>query len=1113
MINAFRFGVVSPPETPQLELITSKGSLPLAQSFNGPGSIIVAHDDKANSDAGSASVFEWSGTTWNQKGQTIIGNTDAQNGPILNDADRLQSGRLSYDGTRLLTLAPGDLQNYNKGKAQAYEYNQSNNTWETLGPEISGVNNGDNLGKVGFMSADGESIALYTGDTDQSIQRYSLIGGTNWSSTSKEALAGISVPSKTVLMTPDLEYLVYTGKASSTAGGATVYKYNPPSGTSFISPGRYQQRGSLFPDTVDNPRCTSISPDGVRLVISDDVGTNDAGRVRVYEWVETDWVQIGQDIVGLSTQPPPSDGGGSVLGYTTAINGDNLLIGERELNTDIIIDSTFGGAVKYYKYNETTDEFELKWVLDGLIDNLDDYFGTFLEFSPDGSTFMAAGGFNKNRFIYDLNTATTASYFIPIGNIGNTAFTYFGVDYGAVSYHYAISRYAVSNFDISSYNADPLNSTRQISTIGEINSDIPARINWNKAARYVNWLNIQEGIQPAYRFLTEGVNDEITLWDVADSWTAGGENRYRHKDTKYFIPSEDEWYKAAYYDPNKGGSGGYWIYPTGSDTSPVATGSFEEGSTTPGEAVYNDGVINPAPTAAVDVTDAGGLSPYGTMGQGGNVWEWNESNHAFSGSTASNDDPSASRVTRGGRWDTDSTKLHRNTGRSSSLPGTNNFTNMPGFRIARTRVLNNWSQIGSDITGTGVGDGAGISTALNDAGNIVAYASPYNIDGGANSGEIRVFERIGNNWTQVGSDIEGAPSELATNSGGGTHCVALNGAGDILATSWPGNDDVFGGNTDAGQVRVYKNVSNTWTLTGGDINALTSDTRLGAYAGLSLNTAGNIVAVGGWLGGDQPGVSDPGVVRVYEMVAGNWSQIGQPLSGETTGVTNDYNQEADYFGFSVSINSAGNIIVVGGYANDNNDYPNSSAAGHARVFENISGTWTQIGSDIDGESAGLRLGESTSINNTGNIVAVGGSGSGADAATVAGVVRIYENIAGTWTQIGSDIVGVDADDRTGWRIELNGAGDIIAVSDDVHDSATNSNIGRVRIFKNIEGEWVQHAADILGSAENEYAGWGVALNNQGDVTAVGSPGYVTPGDTITYPGRGRVRVYSEEFVS
>lgn len=45
-------------------------------------------------------------------------------------------------------------------------------------------------------------------------------------------------------------------------------------------------------------------------------------------------------------------------------------------------------------------------------------------------------------------------------------------------------------------------------------------------------------------------------------------NQYRNSLAKYVLPSFNEWYKAAYYDPNKP-AGGYWIYPTGSDTAPT----------------------------------------------------------------------------------------------------------------------------------------------------------------------------------------------------------------------------------------------------------------------------------------------------------------------------------------------------------------------------------------------------------------------------------------------------------------------------------------------------------------------------------------------------------------
>ena len=70
-----------------------------------------------------------------------------------------------------------------------------------------------------------------------------------------------------------------------------------------------------------------------------------------------------------------------------------------------------------------------------------------------------------------------------------------------------------------------------------------------------------------------------------------------------------------------------------------------------------------------------------------------------------------------------------------------------------------------------------------------------------------------------------------------------------------------------------------------------------------------------------------------------WNQIGADLDGEGAG---------DYFGHSISISSNGNIIAIGGYYNDGN----GSNSGHVRVFENNSGVWTQLGQDIDGESAG-----------------------------------------------------------------------------------------------------------------------------------------------------------------
>jgi formylglycine-generating enzyme required for sulfatase activity len=139
-------------------------------------------------------------------------------------------------------------------------------------------------------------------------------------------------------------------------------------------------------------------------------------------------------------------------------------------------------------------------------------------------------------------------------------------------------------------------------------------VTWYQAAAFVNYLNTSKGHAPAYN-LDAGATT-LTLWSSAQAWQAGGENLYRNKDAYYFLPSENEYYKAAYYDPNKVGGAGYWRYATGSDTAPTPVAS----GTTAGTAVYKQ-TFGQGPAA---VNSAGGLSPYGTMGQTGNVWEWQE---------------------------------------------------------------------------------------------------------------------------------------------------------------------------------------------------------------------------------------------------------------------------------------------------------------------------------------------------------------------------------------------------------------------------------------------------------------------------------------------------------
>ena len=254
--------------------------------------------------------------------------------------------------------------------------------------------------------------------------------------------------------------------------------------------------------------------------------------------------------------------------------------------------------------------------------------------------------------------------FVDIGNAGNADDTGAGGGiysslYGGVSYGYRMGTFEISQDAITKATASGL---LNVTAGAHTGAEPAAGISWYEAAAFVNFLNTSTGHQAAYQ-IDVGVTT-LTLWSSGDAWQLDGENLYRHKDAYYFLPSEDEWYKAAFHQ-NDGVTANYWDYAAGSNTIPTAVAS----GTTAGTAVYDTVAGDPA-----EVDNAGGLSPYGTRGQNGNVWEWQES--AF---TAPNDSPSENRLVRGGAWSHPESLL-----RSSSriITGPTGSTGNIGFRVA-----------------------------------------------------------------------------------------------------------------------------------------------------------------------------------------------------------------------------------------------------------------------------------------------------------------------------------------------------------------------------------------------------------------------------------------------
>jgi formylglycine-generating enzyme required for sulfatase activity len=222
--------------------------------------------------------------------------------------------------------------------------------------------------------------------------------------------------------------------------------------------------------------------------------------------------------------------------------------------------------------------------------------------------------------------------FVTIGNSGNAADTT-GVPYlaGAVGYEYGIGKFEVSEGMIAKFNAS---QSLQITNDTRGTNKPATSVSWNEAARFVNWLNASTGGFAAYNFTSGGVNDDIALWTAADTLDYDATNPYRSLRATYVLPSYNEWYKAAYYNPS---NSTYYHYTNGSDTAPTAAAS----GTGVGTAVYNQTYAQ----GPADVDQAGGLSPYSVMGLGGNVAEWEESSFDLA-----NPSGSSTRGIRGGLW-------------------------------------------------------------------------------------------------------------------------------------------------------------------------------------------------------------------------------------------------------------------------------------------------------------------------------------------------------------------------------------------------------------------------------------------------------------------------------
>ena len=293
-------------------------------------------------------------------------------------------------------------------------------------------------------------------------------------------------------------------------------------------------------------------------------------------------------------------------------------------------------------------------------------------------------------------TATPAP-FIEMVTVGNAANAADSTTYGAVPYEFQIGKYQVTLAQYAAF----LNAVAATDTFGLYNENMATDLNiagiaqigvsgnfsysvigdGERPATYVSWFDAVRFCNWLHNGRPTGAQDAGTTERGAytlDGVTSGGLTITRNPGAKFWIPSEDEWYKASYHQPagQGGDSDDFWLYPTKSNDAPgntigVATPSNHANFRTPNnffsvtQSANYDSNQNYL-TAVGSYPDS--ASFYGTYDQGGNVFEWNDAVIS-----------SSNRGRRGGSWGDPGDRLSSSF-RDEMSPA--NDDNLVGFRVA-----------------------------------------------------------------------------------------------------------------------------------------------------------------------------------------------------------------------------------------------------------------------------------------------------------------------------------------------------------------------------------------------------------------------------------------------
>jgi hypothetical protein len=354
------------------------------------------------------------------------------------------------------------------------------------------------------------------------------------------------------------------------------------------------------------------------------------------------------------------------------------------------------------------------------------------------------------------------------------------------------------------------------------------------------------------------------------------------------------------------------------------------------------------------------------------------------------------------------------------------------------------------ITGVATGSLYGVDIDTNNDGTILIIGGPSDDQNGLNAGAVLIYTGSAQQGWSFKQKLLGD-----FNQSGYGRTVSINNDGTILAICR--NNNTL---TDNGKVFIYTgSPQNGWTLKQ-QLSGGSPQDSFGSHA--HINGDGTVLIIGAF--GDDEGGFEAGAAFVYTGSSQNVWTLKQKLIGDSV---------AGFYGFSVTSNKEGTVLLMGGYADD----AGGINAGAALVYTGSSQNGWVLKQKLLGDKAGELFGTSVCTNSDGTILALGGG-------EFLGQGLIYTGSAQQGWSFKQKLTGV-ATDFASMSIDINSNGTVILIGGG-RDNDGGINAGAAIVYTGDSTAGWKSGQKLIGdNPDSRYGSKNITVSSDGTILMMG----------------------------